>query len=82
MTPFEKFINLISVNLEFDGWVAAKVAVLVFLFLYILFSLVVVKQVKLMSQTVKGMMENGISVVAYVLVGVAVVAFVLAMIIL
>ena len=82
MTPFEKFTSSIAANLNFDGWVAAKIAVLVFLFLYVLFSLVVVKQVKLMSRTVKGMMENGISVVAYVLVGVAVMAFLLALIIL
>ena len=82
MTPFEKFTSAVAANLNFDTWAAAKVAVLVFLFLYVLFSLVVVKQVKLMSKTVKGMMENGIRVVAYALVGVAIAAFVLAMIIL
>lgn len=82
MTPFERFTSVVAANLDFDTWATAKVAVLVFLFLYVLFSLVVVKQVKLMSKTVKGMMENGISVVAYVLVGIAIAAFVLAMIIL
>jgi len=82
MTPFEKLIETMLGGAKIDVWVIAKIGVLLLLLLYVLFSLVVVKQIKLMSKTVNGVMEKQLLVAAKVLVGVAVTVFLIALVIL
>lgn len=82
MTPFERLMGLIGGGVKVDVWLIGKLGVLLFLLLYFLFSLVVVKQIKVMSKTIKGVMEKGLMILAKVLVGLAVAVFLLALIIL
>ena len=55
---------------------------LLFLFLYFLFSLVVMKQIRIMSKTIKGVMEKEMMLVAKILVGLAGAVFLLGLVIL
>jgi len=82
MTPFEKLMQTMLGGVKIDVWLVAKIGVLLLLLLYVLFSLVVVKQIKLMSKTVNGVMEKQLLVAAKVLVGVAVTVFLIALVIL
>ncbi len=82
MTPFDNFLQFLTQNWKLEAWLMAKLGVLLLLLLYIVFSLVVVKQIKLMSKTLNGLLEKQFMFGAKALVGLAVVAFVLALIIL
>jgi len=82
MTPFDKLLEFLTQTWRADVLILAKLGILLFLFLYFLFSLVVIKQIKLMSETVKGEMENFLLLAAKILVGLAVVVFIMALIIL
>lgn len=82
MTPFERLMKLIGGGVKVDVWLIGKLGVLLFLLLYFLFSLVVVKQIKVMSKTIKGVMEQRLMMLAKILVGLAVAVFLLALIIL
>lgn len=82
MTPFERLMGLIGGGVKVDVWLIGKLGVLLFLLLYFLFSLVVVKQIKVMSKTIKGVMEQRLMMLAKILVGLAVAVFLLALIIL
>lgn len=82
MTPFERLMKLIGGGVKVDVWLIGKLGVLLFLLLYFLFSLVVVKQIKVMSKTIKGVMEQKLMMLAKILVGLAVAVFLLALIIL
>jgi hypothetical protein len=82
MTPFEKVLVFLVSSWRVDVWIVAKALVLLFLFLYFLFSLVVVRQVGLMSRTINGMMEEGLAIAAKILVGLALMALALGVIIL
>lgn len=52
-------------TVEFAVWQTVKVGMLLFLVLYIIFSVVVVKQVHLMTETLKVGFEVPVKVVAY-----------------
>lgn len=82
MTPFERLLESIVNNWQVDVWMVGKIGMLVLLVLYLLFSLVVIKQVKLMCRTISGVMDKGLLIAAKVLVGLAVAALVLGIIIL
>lgn len=82
MTPFEKFLQFLIAGWRLDVVILAKLGVWLFLLLYIGFSLVVVRQVKLMSHTVNGFLENQLSIMAWALVLLAVAAFIISLIIL
>jgi len=58
MTPFEQSLQWLVRNWRLDIAILAKSSVLLFLFLYICFSLVVVRQVQLMNRAVNGMMSQ------------------------
>ena len=76
MTPFEKFLQFLVFGWRLDVVILAKLGVWLFLLLYIGFSLVVVRQVKLMSRTVNGFLENQLSIMAWALVLLAVAVFI------
>jgi hypothetical protein len=82
MTPFDRILEYLTKTWRVDVLILGKGGVLLFLLLYFLFSLVVVKQVRLMSETVTGGVEKELAVAAKGLVGLAVLVFFLALIIL
>ena len=82
MTPFDKLLQILTQNWQLEVWLVAKIGVLVALFLYFMFSLVVVRQIKLMGRTLNGLLEKELMIGARVLVGLAVAMFVLALVIL
>ncbi|MDZ7587594.1 MAG: DUF5657 family protein [Patescibacteria group bacterium] len=53
MTPFDKFLQLLVKGWRLDAWILGKLGALVLFFLFVLFALVVVRQVSLMSRTVQ-----------------------------
>jgi len=60
----EQFLNtILNINL----WQVGKVFVLIGLAVYLVFSFVVVRQVKLMTQVVSGILTNSLRVVAWLL---------------
>jgi len=82
MTPFDRILEYLTKTWRVDVLILGKAGVLLFLLLYFLFSLVVVKQVRLMSETVTGVVEKELAAAAKALVGLAVLVFFLALIIL
>ena len=76
MTPFEKLLQFLVAGWRLDVAILAKLGVWLFLLLYIGFSLVVVRQVRLISHTVNGFLENQLGVLAWFLVGLAVAVFI------
>lgn len=82
MTQFEKVLEFLTKTWQADVLILAKLGILLLLFLYFIFSLVVIKQIKLMSETVKGEMEKSLLLAAKILVGLAVAVFIMALIIL
>ena len=82
MTPFDRILEYLTRTWRVDVLILGKMGVLLFLLLYFLFSLVVVRQVKLMGETVTGVMEKELTIAAKVLVGLAVVVFFMALVIL
>ncbi len=82
MTPFERLIEGLVKTWRVDAAWLAKGGVLLFLFLYLMFTLVVVRQIKVMSETVTGVLEKELTVAAWMLVGLAVAAITVAFVIL
>lgn len=82
MTPFDRILEYLTRTWRVDVLILGKMGVLLFLLLYFLFSLVVVRQVKLMGETVTGVIEKELTIAAKVLVGLAVVVFFMALVIL
>lgn len=82
MTPAEKFLFWLTQSWRLDVWVLAKGAVLLLLFLYIMFALVVMKQIKLMSRAVNGLAEEWLKWGAMGLLGLAAGVFLLGLFIL
>jgi len=82
MTPFESLLELLTENWQLEVWVVAKLGMLLALFLYFMFSLVVVRQIKLMTRTLNGLLEKELMLGARILVGLSIAVFVLAIVIL
>lgn len=82
MTPFDKLLLFLVNTWQIDLVIVAKIAVVIFLLLYIVFSLVVVRQVNLMSRTINGLMEKNLLWGARALVVLAVAALVMGLIVL
>ena len=82
MTPFERILEFLVKNWRVDAAIVAKVGVMVFLGLYLVFALMVVRQIKLMSQTINGLSERWLIAGAWALVGLAGAALMLGLIVL
>jgi hypothetical protein len=82
MTPFEGFLDFLFGSWRLDIFILGKIGVLLFLVLYLIFALVVVKQVKLMSRTITASTEPYLLTGAWVLVGLALAVLLLGLIIL
>ena len=72
MTPFEKFLQFLVANGRVDLEIIAKLAVGLLLSLYLVFTLVVVRQVQLMNRTISGLLSRPLMVMAWALVVLAV----------
>lgn len=76
--------NLISL-LPFDPnliWFGAKIFYLLGLLIYVIFAIVVVRQAKLMVATLNGALEAPVRLIAWIHLGLAVMVFLLALVIL
>ncbi|MEA3354949.1 MAG: DUF5657 family protein [Patescibacteria group bacterium] len=82
MTPFDNFLKYLSKTWQIDLFWLAKGGVLLLLFLYFLFTLVVIRQIKTMSQTITGVLEKELILAAQLLMILAIGVFFIAIIIL
>ena len=82
MTPFEKFLSFLVGGFRLDLALLAKLGTLILLTIYLIFTLVVVRQVRLMSKTVNFGAEMYLLAGAWALVGLASLVLLLALIIL
>ena len=76
MTPFERLLQFLVAGWRLDLEILGKLAVWLFLLLYLGFSLVVVRQVSLMSRTITGFLEKQLLWLGWLLVILAVVVFI------
>lgn len=77
MTPFDKFLQFLVNSWKLDIVILAKLGMLTLLFLFFLFSLVVARQVNLMSHTVTTRLDKWLLWAGRILVLLAVGAFIL-----
>ncbi len=82
MTPFDKLLEFLFKSWRVDVLILGKLGVLLFLFLYLLFSLMVVRQISLMSRTINGSIEKRLMMAGKALVGLAIGVIVLALFVL
>ena len=81
MTPFEQLVQFLT-SVSTNPWVLIKPLFLVAFLLYIAFAVVVVRQVKMMRQTLNGILDLPLKLISLVHLGVAVFVFILALIVL
>jgi len=77
MTPFEKLLQFLVINWRIDIVILGKSGMLLLLFLYFVFSLVVVRQVDLMARTIHTQLDKSLKIAAYFLTILAAGAFIL-----
>ena len=82
MTPFEKLLQFLITGWRLDLALLGKGAVLLLLLLYLVFSLVVVRQVQLMNKTISGLMSWPLIIMARALVVLSIAIIILAAVIL
>lgn len=82
MTPFDKFLQFLVSSWKFDLAILGKLAVWLLLLIYIVFALVVVRQVQLMNKTISGLMNRWLFLMAWALVVLAVAVFIISLVIL
>lgn len=68
MTPFEKLLQSLVANWRLDLAILGKAAVILLLLLYLVFTLVVFRQVQLMNATISGLMNRWLALAAGALV--------------
>jgi hypothetical protein len=76
MTQFDGLINLIF-NIQI--WGLFKILTVVGIFIYVLFSLVIIRQVDLMTEVLSGRLNPGIKIVAFIHLGFAIVVLISAL---
>lgn len=76
------FENIIDKLLAISVWEVAKVGVLLFLLIYIVFSIVVIRQINLMSQALNGALNVPLKVIAWLHFGMALFVFFLGLVVL
>ena len=75
-------IDLIIENTQITVWFAVKIAYLVLVLIYIIFSYIVVRQVRLMNDTLEVGFENVMKIASYIHFTISVLLFILAFFIL
>lgn len=83
MSPFEQVLQFVAGNYQsFDPLILLKLLFLAGLGIYLAFAVIVVRQVGLMTRTLNGMLDLPIKLVAWVHLGIAVIVFLLALLVL
>lgn len=82
MTPAEKFLLWLTQSWRVDMWMIGKGAIILLLIIFIIFALVVLKQIQLMSRAINGLAEKWLKWGAVALIGLTSGALLLAIIIL
>ena len=83
MTPFDQVMNFLFSGLQnFTPLVLVQIIFLVGLLIYLAFAIIVVRQVMLMTRTLNTSFETPVKIVAWVHLGVVLVVFLLALVIL
>jgi hypothetical protein len=81
MTPFEQFIQSLSLgSLDSLVWVFVKILFVIGFALYLAFAVIIIRQVKIMSEVVEGLFIWPLRLLAWIHLGVAVFIFLLALI--
>lgn len=81
MTPFEQLIrNLLGVS--FNLWFLIKILFVVGLALYLAFAVIVIRQIKMMSQVIEGIFVWPIKLISWIHLGAAIFVFILSILIL
>lgn len=78
----EKFDNFLSSLFSLNVWAVAKLAYLLAILLYIIFSIVLVKQVNLMTRSLKGDLDRFLKIISKINLAVVILVFVIALLIL
>jgi hypothetical protein len=81
MTPFDQLIQFLT-SLGSNPWVLVKPLFLIGFLLYIAFAVIIVRQVKMMRQTLNGILDLPLKLIALVHLGIAIFIFLIALIIL
>jgi hypothetical protein len=76
MTPFEKLLLFLVSGWRVELALLTKLAVILLLLLYLIFTFVVIRQVQLMNRTVSGLMNRPLLWMAWGLVGLAAAALI------
>jgi hypothetical protein len=76
-TPVKQFLELIA-GAEFSVWGLVKLAAMMGLFLYIGFSVMIVRQVDLMSRALNGNFDAPLKLLAWIYLALTVIVFLLA----
>ena len=79
MNGFERLLDKIF---AISFWDISKLAVLVFLLIYIIFSIVVIRQINLMSKALNGTLNLPLKIFAWLHFGLAVFVFLLSLLML
>ncbi|MDZ7586244.1 MAG: DUF5657 family protein [Patescibacteria group bacterium] len=77
MTPFDKFLQFLVKGWRLDVIILGKIGALLLLFIYFMFSLVVIRQVDLMAKTIHTQLDRPLKIAAYLLTIIAAGAFIL-----
>lgn len=78
---FAGLVNILR-GLDLDVWALVKLAVLLGLFIYLAFSIMIVRQVSLMSRALNGSFASPLKFFAWIYLAATVIVFLLALILL
>ena len=81
MTPFEQFIQNLTFG-SFNLWVLIKILFIIGFGLYLAFAVIVIRQVKIMSEVIEGLSVWPLKILAWIHLGIAIFIFLLSIIIL
>ena len=81
MTPFEQLINNLNLT-SFSFWPFIKILFVVGFVLYLAFAVIVIRQVRIMSEVIEGLSVWPLKIFSWIHLGVAIYIFLLSIIIL
>lgn len=83
MTPFDRFLQILAtIGPQLTIWLLVKILFLIGLGIYIFFAAIIIRQVALMNRTLKGTLDIGVRLLAWIHFLAAIFIFILALLIL
>lgn len=83
MTPFDRFLQILgTIGPQLTIWLLVKILFLIGLGIYILFAAIIIRQAALMNRTLKGTLDVGVRLLAWIHFLAAIFIFILALVIL